>query len=516
MKIKKIIIKNFRAFDTVEIDFADFNCIIGKNDCGKSTVFAALDWFFNDKGFIDNDDKNINATSNDISVEITFENSDGDVIINKRISHEGYLDVLKIKSNPIYIFNGKEFSNTQWAEFLKTESSFQLPNFELFTPLTPLKTYLNKLFHNEVVCDETKISNIANEISNKMYGKTGEIDFSFVNCDFFPNSDMPLYTSETDAWTIPIRNRGEGFQQKIKNSIFRIFAEKPKLIHKDAIMMCTEDLLGRMTGSTPNHLSTSTIFAFEEPETHLHPSAQLEMFNTIKSLSTKYQVLMTTHSPYIVKALQGDNNAKIVVLERNAEEHTTTRRDPQENVLSYSSMNEINYIAFDEPSIEYHIELFGYIHERLKEKYQNDPTFKKEWDNNLKIFKHSIEADEIAHKTNVDINWIAAVDAWLINANSVASFNTNVAHNNKWYNYDKDKKNYYEEYHRSLPYCVRNWIDHPMTKREEKPDEEKKYNIAYNKAYDNNKNYGSPESLRESIDIMRRVITENDDIFSRP
>jgi predicted ATP-dependent endonuclease of OLD family len=46
MKIKKIIIKNFRAFDTVEIDFADFNCIIGKNDCGKSTVFAALDWFF--------------------------------------------------------------------------------------------------------------------------------------------------------------------------------------------------------------------------------------------------------------------------------------------------------------------------------------------------------------------------------------------------------------------------------------------------------------------------------------
>ncbi len=455
MKIKKIIIKNFRAFDTVEIDFADFNCIIGKNDCGKSTVFAALDWFFNDKGFIDNDDKNINATSNDISVEITFENSDGDVIINKRISHEGYLDVLKIKSNPIYIFNGKEFSNTQWAEFLKTESSFQLPNFELFTPLTPLKTYLNKLFHNEVVCDETKISNIANEISNKMYGKTGEIDFSFVNCDFFPNSDMPLYTSETDAWTIPIRNRGEGFQQKIKNSIFRIFAEKPKLIHKDAIMMCTEDLLGRMTGSTPNHLSTSTIFAFEEPETHLHPSAQLEMFNTIKSLSTKYQVLMTTHSPYIVKALK-ENKANIVVLERNADEHKTTEKKLEECVLPYLSMNEINYIAFGEPSIEYHIELFGYI----QQKTNTSPTSIDSWLQNNGV------------KTEYDFSIVDSKSGQLA--------------------VNKRTKETLPPEKKTLPYCVRNQIDHPHEK---------------------NKKYSDRDVIQQSIEIMRKVITENPDIF---
>ena len=47
MKIKKIIINNFRAFKHAEIDFADFNCIIGKNDTGKSTILAALEWFFN-------------------------------------------------------------------------------------------------------------------------------------------------------------------------------------------------------------------------------------------------------------------------------------------------------------------------------------------------------------------------------------------------------------------------------------------------------------------------------------
>lgn len=47
MKIKKLIINNFRAFKHAEIDFDNFNCIIGKNDSGKSTILAALEWFFN-------------------------------------------------------------------------------------------------------------------------------------------------------------------------------------------------------------------------------------------------------------------------------------------------------------------------------------------------------------------------------------------------------------------------------------------------------------------------------------
>lgn len=46
MKIKKIVLNNFRAFKHAEIDLGDFSCIIGKNDTGKSTIFAALEWFF--------------------------------------------------------------------------------------------------------------------------------------------------------------------------------------------------------------------------------------------------------------------------------------------------------------------------------------------------------------------------------------------------------------------------------------------------------------------------------------
>ena len=56
MKIKKIILDNFRAFKHAEIDFSNFNCIIGKNDTGKSTILAALEWFFDPKKELNEND----------------------------------------------------------------------------------------------------------------------------------------------------------------------------------------------------------------------------------------------------------------------------------------------------------------------------------------------------------------------------------------------------------------------------------------------------------------------------
>lgn len=487
MKIKKVIIKNFRAFDTVEIDFADFNCIIGKNDCGKSTVFAALDWFFNDKGFEDRLDVNVNTVDNfevdnyEVSVEIEFSDTiDGNPLkIAKKITIERNLK--NITGTPVleYYFNGKKYGSEEWSKFLKYDKPFNLPKFELFTPLTPIKVYLNKFLNLKNVTYDDDIETAVDEISHEVYRETGKIELNSVYCDFFPDLNMPLFTSEGST-RIPLQNRGDGFQQIIKNAVFRLLASKS--IFKENVANSLEaESKEKLFGIKQNSQPISLIFAFEEPETHLHPSAQLEMFNTIKMLSTKYQVIMTTHSPYIVKALQEDNNAKIVVLERNAKEHKTTVSNPKKNVLSYpsySSMNEINYIAFDEPSIEYHIELFGYIHNKLIEK-------------NIRR----------------DATGISKVDIWLKDKHLPTRDYYNTQHIKEIGNEGSQHK---QPEKRTLPYCVRNWIDHPMTKRtEEKSDDDKKYN----EAYDNNKEYGSPKLLRESIEIMRKVITENPDIF---
>lgn len=73
MKIVKISIENFKGIkDKVEITTNDFNCIVGKNDVGKSTILKALDIFLNDKS-PSKEDKNMYVDSTSIMIELTFE-----------------------------------------------------------------------------------------------------------------------------------------------------------------------------------------------------------------------------------------------------------------------------------------------------------------------------------------------------------------------------------------------------------------------------------------------------------
>ncbi|MCR5454097.1 MAG: ATP-binding protein, partial [Bacteroidales bacterium] len=58
MKLKKLRIQNFRGYQDVTINFNDFNCIVGKNDVGKSTIFKALEKFFDYRSDIDLNDYN--------------------------------------------------------------------------------------------------------------------------------------------------------------------------------------------------------------------------------------------------------------------------------------------------------------------------------------------------------------------------------------------------------------------------------------------------------------------------
>ena len=258
-----------------------------------------------------------------------------------------------------------------------------------------------------------------------MYIKENEkIDLFTQNSLVFKQKDLPL--------SIPLKNRGEGLQLKIKNAVFRLLTE---LQSKKQI---------------------NTILAFEEPETYLHPSAQIEMYETIKALSEKsnYQIIITTHSPFIVKELAQNGGLPIVVKreEQSLESKISTL---DESVLPYISMNEIIYIAFEEPSVEYHQELFAFLQGGEQTVDQVDNMFEKEYDwfqvdNKGKIV--TIEGSPIVKK-------------------------------------------------HSLPYCVRNQIDHPVV---DDTNDEKKHN-----AYITNRHFNEKELIRKSIKMIRNTIINN-------
>ena len=68
-------------------------------------------------------------------------------------------------------------------------------------------------------------------------------------------------------------------------------------------------------------------------------------------------MILTTHSSNIVKQLDYNNLRLVNCTEDNKKEIDSVipRR------LKYPSLNEVNYIAFGEVSVEYHDELYAYI-----------------------------------------------------------------------------------------------------------------------------------------------------------
>lgn len=574
MRITKLVINNFRAFKHAEIDFDDFSCIIGKNDTGKSTILAALEWFFDSNKELDENDfaaagfswyEDEHPAFRDeitgetfqeetviefiydnfcISIDVFFSDAnfpkrteesdfifshdyvlkDGNICISKYMYHPyvdinhpytgkqmGYrmkncffekiqkpfsnctLEELKTAYNEIgknadelckvlhqlkeesknkkrglglcainyrihdeevkikeqicselynhYNSIGERTCDEQWIPFDDIDSieyhfGLELPKFTLYTSKTPINDYLNELFtpYNAAKVykpiEEAKIHttkklseylNLDGENENLHIKENEKIDLFTQNSLIFKQKDLPL--------CIPLKNRGEGLQLKIKNAVFRLLTEI----------------------QTKNQINT--IFAFEEPETHLHPSAQIEMYETIKALSenTNYQVIITTHSPYIVKELAKNDILPIVVSqEKSTKESKISNLD--ESVLPYISMNEINYIAFEEPSIEYHIELFGCIQQMINGR-------------------------------SIDF-----VDNWLFDKNYAKK-------KHDFYKISKtgqlisDNKGNFRHERRTLPYCVRNQVDHPHE---------------YNKQYENKC------KIRESIEILRNAIKNID------
>ena len=139
-------------------------------------------------------------------------------------------------------------------------------------------------------------------------------------------------TSDED---IPINKRGSGVKRLVLLNFFRAEAERRK----------SEENI------------PSVIYAIEEPETSQHPNHQRKLIEAFIELSNSdnTQVIMTTHSPAIVKLLDFEHLQ--LVKNGNGKEVINVERGN----LPYPSLNEVNYLAFGESNDEYHNELYGFI-----------------------------------------------------------------------------------------------------------------------------------------------------------
>ena len=210
-----------------------------------------------------------------------------------------------------------------------------------------------KLAVQEILRD-TDIRNSLDEVAAKVEEKLSEVagatleKLNEMNPEIADGLTPIIPRPESLKWTevfksvsitgdddIPINKRGSGVKRLVLLNFFRAEAERRRQ---------EEDV-------------PSIIYAIEEPETSQHPSHQRKLIEAFIELSQteNTQILLTTHSPSIVKLLEFEH---LRLIKEDAEKEVVSI---ERGDLPYPSLNEVNYLAFGESNEEYHNELYGFI-----------------------------------------------------------------------------------------------------------------------------------------------------------
>lgn len=274
-----------------------------------------------------------------------------------------YADSLQLEETEIEL--AKEDAKNTWIQ-LKN----YMPLYSLFQSdrknsdgdsevQNPMKLAVQEILKNQRLMDS--LNEVANEVEaklNQVVGKTLE-KLNEMNPEIAESLTPVIPSAESLKWVdvfksvsitgdedIPINKRGSGVKRLILLNFFRAEAERRK---------------------SENNIP-SIIYAIEEPETSQHPNHQRKLIEAFIELSNSdnTQILLTTHSPSIVKLLQFDH---IKLIKNDPQKEVV---NVQCNELPYPSLNEVNFLAFGESNDEYHNELYGFIEsEKLLTEYIN-------------------------------------------------------------------------------------------------------------------------------------------------
>ena len=289
----------------------------------KSNQNKLLSLIMTDQLYISTDDEKTKPGSPDLRMKVT--NSFG----TKRFNE---LDVLYLDKNRLYQTRAGTYNDTRFDRIM---DDF---NFQYYKNQDNVEN-LNKML-NEKIKKELSNKNLENAI-NKFKEISGHsLKLDFID-NYLPFKKANLVVETPSNMQIDLASLGSGYEMMF-SLIYSFYMSKQS--------------------------GKKLIILIDEPELHLHPRLQEKFVDFILEISKESQVILTTHSPLLIKQLSYNENVKNIVLKKEKEV-----KEFDERKLSYVSSNETNYLAFDLPSEEYHNELY----ESLMEKYSTSNVIKR-------------------------------------------------------------------------------------------------------------------------------------------
>ena len=418
MYISKIKLHNFKGYrGEHEINFdKGVNFFVGDNNCGKSTVFEAVDFIRTKKARDEVITKTEIGETGFVSVEIEFKGDDLESLVqieslkkyqSSLIDTDGQKSIRVMRSSEeneilqsgknkvlgidnVRVFNSttNQFENPSgidstitalfeaqfvWADtnsgeisdFSKTKISGKIINAITKDFVTSPTWEKFKLSHKETFGEgENSLSKTLKPIEQKIqdimseqYGDT-EVKFSFSLPEidsFFKTGNIDL--SENGIMT-KSAEKGTGMQRALALALIQVYAD--------------------ISSSNGEGTSKPILFFIDEPETFLHPQAQNKLVDALEKISNKSQIFIITHSPYLLKKYKKETHSMNVF----SKDAGLNKVDPGKEFdlfgTSSPTWGEINYYAFGVISVEFHNELYGFIQAKAiveDEKYYSEEEF---------------------------------------------------------------------------------------------------------------------------------------------
>lgn len=184
--------------------------------------------------------------------------------------------------------------------------------------------------------------------------------------DFFGNTDYKNLKIELVSLLAPFTNAFFAIRKDddLKQIAIRSLGSGIEIV---LTLLLLKNIAGASKGKV--------IYLIDEPELHLHPKAQEKLLDLLLEESKGKQIFTSTHSPYMFKGSIGQG-ANLFLLKKDDENNIEIVNTRNEGWGLFGEISptwgEINWFAYDLPTVEFHNELYGFIQAKAINEDENN------------------------------------------------------------------------------------------------------------------------------------------------
>lgn len=384
MRIKNLKIKNIGPFIDEQIEFisdkeltqdSPITIITGENGTGKSIILDSIRTLF--MGTFMNTERDITSSQEfSISSQIVINKTQTLELITRKIGEGGKFQTNNLEFNKIFhgqfeVKYKKDFIFEYWTSKLSSDN-FNINSIQTLKTGTYLDNALSGIHKNidvtKIICffDYLKDSQdpTEKELGEYLYNILEEI----INVSIF-NGTLSHVSRINLTPMINVNDRKISLDKLSSGNLYLI--QRLTSLLQQVYSICINNKI-----PIKDYKKIEGLLLIDEAENHLHPKWQKVFLRNILKLFPKLQIIITTHSPFIVSSVE---NARVYVC-TNKEDHSIIKEET--DIYSNSPIEEILRSPLFETN-SFNVDISELLKERKLAIEKSDDSKKEEIEKSL-------------------------------------------------------------------------------------------------------------------------------------